>query len=144
MKIRLGGLAASLYGRLFALMVAAMAAGCATAGGRRPAPDCVTVTAVGYYKPVAMPGTQRRVAQNEAEAAGRRQLLEIVGAMPLAGGGTVRDAMARNSVMRADILNIVRTAEVADWQVDPACGRVTVWMRLDLNRVRETLAAYGY
>lgn len=144
MKIRLGRVAAKLFVPVLALMIATLAGTCATAGSRRAAPDFVTVMAIGQYKPVAIPGTQRRVAQNEAEAAARRQLFEIAGTMPLACGGTVNDAMARNSVMRADILNIVRTAEVVDWQVEPACGRVTVWMRLDLNRIRASLASYGY
>lgn len=144
MKTQVGRAAAAVLIPLLTLVIAASMAGCATAGVRKAAPDYVTVSAVGHYKPVAVPGTQRRVAQNEAEAAARRQLLEIAGSLPLASGGTAHDAMARNSVMRAEILNIVRTAEVVDWQVEPACGRVTVWMRLDLNRIRSTLAAYGY
>lgn len=131
-----------------ACCTALLLAGCATtsnaykSGG--PSNDMITVTAQSPYRPVNLPGTQRRTAQNDAEAEGRRLILEQVGAMPLPRGGTVNDVMAQNTVMRAEILNAVRTAEVVDWKVDPACGQVTVWMRLDVNCIRWILAQYGH
>ncbi|MBX7246081.1 MAG: hypothetical protein K1X53_11335 [Candidatus Sumerlaeaceae bacterium] len=113
--------------------------GCATTGSHGYTPDYCTVTAVGYYKPVAVPGTQRRLAQDEAEADARRQLLEKAGALP-ACKGTVNDMIARDQNFRAEVLNKVRTAEVVDWKVEPACGKVTVWMRLDMNVIRAIVA----
>jgi len=100
------------------------------------APDYAVATAKASYKPVNQPGTQRRAAQNEAEQLARRQLSALAGAMEVAPGMTVNDVIARDSKVRSEFLNYVRTAEVIDWKVDPACAEVQVWVRLDLNRVR--------
>lgn len=125
-----------------ALVAGAAVFGCATpttgiaAGRTAPAPDYATVTATAVYKPVAQPGTQRREAQKEAEAIARRELYEIAGAMQVTPTMTVNDVIARDSKVRSELLSYVRTAELVDWKVTPECGRVQVWMRLDLNRVR--------
>lgn len=100
------------------------------------APDYIVTTAKASYKPVNQPGTQRRAAQNEAEELARREISAMAGAMEVAPGMTVNDVIARDSKVRSEFLNYVRTAEVIDWKVDPACGEVQVWLRLDLNRVR--------
>ena len=100
------------------------------------APDYIVTTAKASYKPVNQPGTQRRAAQNEAEELARRQISAAAGAMEVAPGMTVNDVIARDSKVRSEFLNYVRTAEVIDWKVDPACAEVQVWVRLDLNRVR--------
>lgn len=123
-----------------ALIAGAAVFGCATptagiAAGRT-APDYANVTATASYKPVGQPGTQRREAQKEAEAMARRQLYEIAGAMRVTPTMTVNDVVARDSKVRSELLSYVRTAELVDWKVTPECGRVQVWMRLDMNRVR--------
>ena len=100
------------------------------------APDYIVTTAKASYKPVNQPGTQRRAAQSEAEQLARRQISAAAGAMEVAPGMTVNDVIARDSKVRSEFLNYVRTTEVIDWKVDPACAEVQVWVRLDLNRVR--------
>lgn len=112
-------------------------AGCSTlSSGPAYVPDFYTVTAEACYTAVAVPGTQRRTAQNEAEASARHQLLEYVGSMKVCPGTTVNDVMARDSHIRSRVLGHVRNAELVDWRVDPACGKVQVWLRVDLNVIR--------
>lgn len=126
------------------LILAAMAAACAlamaacatTGGGAAYQPDYASVTASAPYHPVSTPGTQRRAAQNDAESTARRQLLETAGAITMPNGMTVNEIAAKDPRIRSELHALVRTAEVTDWKVDPACGEVTVCMRLDLNRVR--------
>lgn len=103
-------------------------------------PDYYMVTATAPYRPVSLPGTQRRVAQNDAEAIARRQILEYVGSMPLGGGKKVNDVMAQDSRLRTEILSLVRNSDVYDWKVCRNCCEVQVWVRLDLNCVRAALA----
>ncbi len=79
---------------------------------------------------------QRREAQNDAEQLARRELLNRVGALRLPSGQTVNDVIARDTRLRAEVLQLVRTAEVYDWRVNPQHECVQVWVRLDLNRVR--------
>lgn len=103
-------------------------------------PDYYSVTASARYRPVDVPGTQRRVAQTDAENDAKRQILAYVGSMQVVPGKTVNQTIAQNSRIRAKLLDIVRTSELVDWKVDPACGCVQVWMRVDLNRVRQLVA----
>jgi hypothetical protein len=100
-------------------------------------PDYYAVTATAHYRPVDIPGTQRRVAQDDAENDARRQIMAYAGSMQVKPGQTVNDIIARNSRIRAKVLDIVRTSELVDWKVVPECGTVQVWMRVDLNRIRE-------
>jgi hypothetical protein len=108
--------------------------------GPAVAPDYYMVTAIASYRPVEVPGTQKKMAQADAENVARRMIMEYVGSMPTGTGETVNDLIARHPRMRADVLNIVRTAELVDWEVWPECN-VRVWMRVDLNRVRQAILA---
>ena len=119
-----------------------MLAGCAANVPSGPAcpPDYYMVTAISPYRPVETPGTQKKVAQADAETKARRMILEYVGSMPTGSGESVNDLIARNPRMRADVLSIVRSAELVDWEVWPECN-VRVWMRVDLNRVRQAITA---
>jgi hypothetical protein len=103
-------------------------------------PDYYAVTAMARYRPVDVPGTQRRVAQTDAENDAKRQILAYVGSMQVVPGKTVNQTIAQNSRIRAKVLDIVRTSELVDWKVDPACGAVQVWMRVDLNRIRQLVS----
>lgn len=112
--------------------------GCASlTGQRRPQPDWVQTSACAPYRPVDKPGMERREAQNDAEVLARRALLNEVGRMRVQGRQTVNDIIARDRRLRAEVLRLVRTAEVEDWQVDEVNGQVCVWIKLDKNRVRE-------
>ena len=117
-------------------------AGCAArvASGTACAPDYYMVTATATYRPVEIPGTQKKQAQADAENQARRMIMEYVGTMPTGSGETVNDLIARLPRMRADVLNLVRTAELVDWQVTPDCS-VQVWMQVDLNKVRQAIQA---
>lgn len=108
-------------------------------------PGVFETTAIAYYKPVPVPGTQRRAAQYEAEEKARRKVLEYVGNLPAGPGGqqTVNQAMNRDPQVRARVLEFVRTSELADWIVDPCAGSVQVIVRADLCRLRAILAEYG-
>ena len=106
----------------------------------RSSPDYYMVTATAPYRPVSLPGTQRRVAQNDAEAIARRQILEYVGSMPVGGGKKVNDVMAQDSRLRTEILSLVRNSDVYDWKVCRNCCEVQVWVRIDLNCIRGALA----
>jgi hypothetical protein len=122
------------------LTVALLMIGCATMTPRgKGEPDWCVVTASAPYRPVEKPGMQRREAQRDAEQLARRELLNRVGAMRLASGQTVNDVIARDTRLRTEVLQLVRTAEVFDWRVNPQHECVQVWVRLDLNRVRSLL-----
>ena len=129
------------------VLLGTLLAGCCEMRGLRAAPvgppcnpDYYSVTATACYKPVSVPGTQRRMAQNDAEEIARRQLLEFVGAMRTGSGCTVNDVIARDSQKRANVMAIIRNATVVDWKVCPAGGQVQVWLRIDLNDVRRAVA----
>ncbi len=104
-------------------------------------PDWVIASATAPYRAVDIPGRQRREAQNDAETLARRQLLNEVGRMRVKGTSTVNDLVARDPRLRAAILDLVRTAEVYDWQVDETRGEVSVSVRLDRNKVCELFAS---
>jgi hypothetical protein len=123
-----------------ALLLAVGLAGCSYTPRGGTTPDYHVVTATARYRPVDTPGTQRRVAQNDAEEIARRDLLNFVGNMKLDARQTVNDLTARDPRLRSELLNMVRTAEVFNWTVDQQCGAVQVWLRLDLNRVRALVA----
>lgn len=110
-----------------------------------PPPEVFETTAVASYKPVPVPGTQRRAAQFEAEEKARRQVLEYVGSLAAGPGGreTVNQVMNRDPQLRAKVLEFVRTSCLADWLVDPCAGSVQVIVRADLTRLEAILAAYG-
>jgi len=105
--------------------------------------DYYTVTATAGFRPVNTPGTQRRVAQNDAEASARRQIYEYVGSWKLANKRTVNDVLAKDARLKARILEAIRNAELVDWVVNPQCNSVQVWMRIDQNTIRALLAAGG-
>ena len=107
-------------------------------------PDYYMVTTTATFRPVTVPGTQRRVAQTDAELKARRLLQEYAGAMPVGQGRTVNDVIAHDARLKAKILEYIRTAEVVDWRVNPGCACVQVWVRIDLNAVRSILTACGY
>lgn len=126
-------------GRWFGLLVlAGVMSGCAAlVGGTASEADWVAVSACAPYRPVDKPGMQRREAQNDAETLARRALLAQVGRMRIRGRETVNDLVTRDVHLRAELLRLVRTAEVYEWKVDEQRGEVCVWMRLDRHRVRE-------
>jgi hypothetical protein len=105
--------------------------------------DYYAVTATAGFRPVNTPGTQRRVAQNDAEAKARRQMYEYVGSWKLANKRTVNDVLAKDARLKARILETIRNAELVDWAVNPQCNSVQVWMRIDQNTIRALLAAAG-
>lgn len=127
---------------LLSLVVGALLlSGCMTvAPDSGYAPDYMMVTAIAPYKAVADPGTQKKVAQRDAEQLARTELMNRIGELPVGNGEKIADRIARNPRMRADVLAIIRTAELVDWEVWPECN-VRVWMRVDVNRVREAIAA---
>jgi hypothetical protein len=102
------------------------------------------VSTLASFRPVTVPGTQRRVAQNDAEAKARKMIYEYVGSMRISKGRTVNDIIAKDSRLRAKVLEYIRTAEVVDWKVNPACACVQVWVRVDLNVIRSFIATCGY
>lgn len=115
-----------------------------TVDAARQKPDYYMVTTTAYYRPVDRPGTQRRVAQTDAEDQARKLIYEYVGSLQYHDGRTVNDLMARDARLKARILEIVRKSETADWAVAPGCACVQVWVRLDINLVRSALGACGY
>lgn len=128
---------------LLAVAVAAVA-GCSGVPWQtsRYTPDYYQVTAEASYRAVPIPGTQRRVAQQDAEDKARRHLLQYIGSIETSPGQTVNALMSANSRLRAEILAAVRNSEVVDWKVNPQCGTVQVCMRVDLNRIRGIIAAF--
>jgi len=126
---------------LFAILFVAglaLLSGCAgVLGSRQPAPDWAIAQACAPYRPVDKPGMQRREAQQDAETLARRRLMNEIGRMRIDGKQTVNDVIARDTRLRARLLELVRTAEVYDWSVDEARGEVHVAVRLDRNKVRE-------
>jgi hypothetical protein len=116
-------------------------AGCAgLRTGSRPEPDWAVATACAPYRAVDTPGRQRREAQNDAETLARRRLLNDIGRMHVTPKATVNDIIARDPRLRARVLELVRNAEVCDWQVNEQQGQVSVVLRLDRNRVRKLFA----
>lgn len=110
----------------------------------RPAPQYYAATATANYRPVDRPGTQRRVAQTDAEEKARKQIYEYVGSLRHCSGHTVNDILARDARLKARVLEIIRQSETYDWRVDPRCGSVQVWVRLDVNTVLTALGVCGY
>lgn len=103
-----------------------------------------TVTATAAYRPVDRPGTQRRVAQGDAEEKARKQLYEYVGSHRYKDGRTVNDILNQDARLKARVLEIIRTSETYDWAVNPGCACVQVWVRLDLNLVWAAMGQCGY
>lgn len=126
----------------FIFTVAAMTATPVTAAA--PKPQYYSVTASANYRPVDRPGTQRRVAQTDAEVKAHKQIYEYVGSMRLLDGRTINDILARDARLKALILETVRKSETYDWAVAPGCACVQVWVRLDINLIRNALGACGY
>jgi tetrahydromethanopterin S-methyltransferase subunit F len=116
----------------------------AIAAAAAPQPDFYMVTATANYRPVDRPGTQRRVAQNDAEEKARMEIYEYVGNMRSRDGRTINDLLARDARLKARVLEIIRNSETYEWGVAPGCACVQVWVRLDLNFVRAALAQCGY
>lgn len=115
----------------------------AFAGAKTP-PDFYVATATAAYRPVDRPGTQRRVAQADAEETARKQIYEYVGSLRYSDGRTINDIINRDARLKARILEIVRKSETHDWRVNPACASVQVWVRLDINKIRAALGECGY
>ncbi len=107
-------------------------------------PNLHTVTATANYRPVDVPGTQRRVAQTDAEEKAHKEIYEYVGSMRLVDGRTVNDILARDARLKARILEIIRKSKTVDWAVAPGCACVQVWVQLDINQVRAALGECGY
>ena len=133
---------AKLTGPVLVAVSIVLAACSMTPAGSHYQPDWYEVSTVANYRPVNEPGTQRRVAQKDAETEARRLIHEHVGAMRVGKGKTVNDVITRDAQLRAAVLGVVRNAEVRDWQVYPQERKVQVWMRVDLNHVRAILAPY--
>ena len=109
-----------------------------------PAGDFYTVTATAAYRPVDRPGTQRRVAQTDAEEKARKELYEYVGSFRYKDGRTVNDILNQDQRLKAKVLEVIRTSETIEWSVAPGCACVQVWVRLDINKVRAALGECGY
>ncbi len=103
-----------------------------------------TVTATANYRPVDRPGTQRRVAQTDAEEKAHKQIYEYVGSMRLVDGRTVNDILARDARLKARVLEIIRKSKTIEWAVAPGCACVQVWVQIDINQVRAALGECGY
>jgi hypothetical protein len=132
---------AKLTGLILAVISVLMAACSMTsATSSRYQPDWYEVSTVAHFRPVSTPGTQRRVAQKDAEDEARRLIHEHVGSMPAGKGKTVNDVIGRDAQLRAAVLGIVRNAEVRDWKVCQQECKVQVWLRIDLNQVRAIVA----
>ena len=108
------------------------------------APDFYTVTTTAAYRPVDRPGTQRRVAQTDAEEKARKLIYEYVGSFRYTDGRTVNDILNQDARLKARVLEIIRTSETIDWSVNPGCACVQVWVRLDINKVRAAIGQCGY
>ncbi len=112
--------------------------------GAQQQSDLHTVTATANYRPVDIPGTQRRVAQTDAEEIARKEIYEYIGSMRLADGRTVNDILARDARLKARVLEIIRNSKTIEWAVAPGCACVQVWVQLDIRQVRAALGACGY
>lgn len=110
----------------------------------QPQPNVHTVTATANYRPVDIPGTQRRVAQTDAEEKARKELYEYVGSMRLTDGRSLNDILARDARLKARVLEIIRKSETIDWAVAPGCACVQVWVQLNISLVRAALGECGY
>lgn len=93
------------------------------------------VTATASYRPVDVPGTQRIVAQQDAERNARQIIQNYVGSVRLQDGRTVNDVLVRNSKLKARVMEVIRKAEVVDTKVAPRNASVQVWVQIDLNDV---------
>jgi hypothetical protein len=111
---------------------------------QQPVGEFYSVTTTADYRPVDVPGTERRAAQNDAENKARKAIYEHVGSLHLANGHTVNDVLVHDARLKAKLLEVVRNSEVVDWRVSPQCGQVQVWMRLDMGLARAVLAQCGY
>ena len=109
-----------------------------------PQPDYYTVTTTAAYRPVDRPGTQRRVAQQDAEEKARKEIYEYVGSFRYQDGRTINDVLNQDARLKARVLEIIRTSETVDWAVASQCACVQVWVRLDINKVRAALGECGY
>ncbi len=130
--------------RKLALVVALCLGMVAGAGAGTLEGNFYTVTATANYRPVDRPGTQRRVAQTDAEEKARKQIYEYVGSMRHPDGRTVNDLLAKDARLKAKVLEIIRNSDTVDWAVAPGCACVQVWVRLDINLVRAALGECGY
>lgn len=132
----------SLNAAIF-LMIALMTISISPGSAAVPA-DFYSVTTIAAYRPVDRPGTQRRVAQTDAEEKAHKQIYEYVGSFRYRDGRTVNDILNQDARLKARVLEIIRTSETYDWGVNPACACVQVWVRIDINKVRAALAQCGY
>jgi len=107
-------------------------------------PDYYTVTTTAAYRPVDRPGTQRRVAQQDAEEKARKEIYEYVGSFRYQDGRTINDILNQDARLKARVLEIIRTSETVDWAVASQCACVQVWVRLDINKIRAALGECGY
>lgn len=115
-----------------------------SAGAGQYQPAYYSVTSTANYRPVDRPGTQRRVAQTDAEEKARKLIYDYVGSMRIADGRTVNDLIARDARLKALVLEIIRNSETYDWCVTPSRASVQVWVRLDINKIRVALGQCGY
>ncbi len=124
--------------RTWAILILVISSGLAGAA------DYYTTRAAANYRPVVVPGTQRRVAQTEAEEVARKEILRHVGELPTRSGYSVNSIITRDARLRAKIYELVRRSELVDWVVEPQLSRVTVCMRIDRDEVRALIAQCGY
>jgi hypothetical protein len=137
----------NLYKRLTAILVAAffLCLICVTTNADAAyQPDFYSVTATAAYRPVDRPGTQRRVAQTDAEEKARKQIYEYVGSFRYVDGRTINDILNQDARLKAKVLEIIRNSETYDWAVNSGCACVQVWVRLDINKVRAAMGECGY
>jgi len=133
-----GGVAAAIT------LVALLLGDPVSAATAKPQPDYYTVTTTAAFRPVDRPGTQRRVAQQDAEEKARKEIYEYVGSFRYQDGRTINDILNQDARLKARVLEIIRTSETVDWAVASQCACVQVWVRLDINKVRAALGECGY
>jgi len=78
------------------------------------------------------------MAKRGAIADAQRQLLESAKGIAIKSNTTVQDFMTRNDHIRSRVEGVIRNAEILDTRYNPD-GTCEVDMRLDMNRIRDTI-----
>lgn len=101
-------------------------------------------TATASFRPVDIPGTQRRVAQDDAEKQARQVLLNHIGSLRLQNGQTINALLMKDQRLKASIFEVIRKAEVQEAKVSPHKANVQVWVRVDKNEIWGIINGCGY
>lgn len=101
-------------------------------------------TSTASFRPVDIPGTQRRVAQDDAEKQARQTIYNQIASIKLQNGQTVNSLLVKDQRLKASILEVLRKAEVQEAKVYPHKASVQVWVRVDMNEIWGILHGCGY